>query len=91
MRSFLRQNPDVIMIGEIRDPETAEIACRSALVGRLVLSTLHTNSPAGAVTRLVDLGVEPFLVKEVLLGALGQRLEVREGELRTLKSELWRG
>ena len=79
------------MIGEMRDPETAEIACRSALVGRLVLSTLHTNSPEGAVTRLVDLGVEPFLVKEVLLGALGQRLDVREGATRKLKAELWRG
>ena len=57
----------------------------------MVLSTLHTNSPGAAVTRLVDLGVEPFLVKEVSLGALGQRLEVRDGEARTLKAELWRG
>ncbi|WP_052272502.1 GspE/PulE family protein [Leisingera sp. ANG-M7] len=76
LRSFLRQDPNVIMIGEIRDQETAEIACRAALVGRMVLSTLHTNSPQGAVTRLVDLGVPEYIVRDVLRGVLGQRLEV---------------
>lgn len=74
LRAFLRQDPDVIMVGEIRDRETAEIACRAALVGRLVLSTLHTNTPEDAQTRLVDLGVEPFIVRSVLRGVVGQRL-----------------
>ncbi|WP_171181838.1 GspE/PulE family protein [Ruegeria sp. HKCCD8929] len=76
LRSILRQDPNVIMLGEIRDSETAEIACRAALVGRMVLSTLHTSSAAGAVTRLVDLGVDEFLVQDVLQGVLGQELEV---------------
>lgn len=66
----------MILIGEIRDEETAEIAVRAAQVGRLVLSTLHTNSAAGAVTRLVDLGVPEFLVRDVLRGVLGQELLV---------------
>ena len=80
VRAFLRQDPDVLMIGEIRDAETAQIACRAALVGRMVLSTLHTNSPEAAETRLVDLGVERFIVREVLRGVLGQRLEItRDG------------
>ena len=62
LRSFLRQDPDVIMVGEIRDRETAEIAIQASLTGHLVFSTVHTNDAAGAITRLVDMGVEPFLV-----------------------------
>jgi type II secretory ATPase GspE/PulE/Tfp pilus assembly ATPase PilB-like protein len=79
LRAFLRQDPNVIMVGEIRDEETAEIACRAALVGRMVLSTLHTNSPEGALTRLVDLGVPEYIVRDVLRGVLGQKL-VGDGE-----------
>ena len=67
-RSVLRHDPNVILVGEIRDEETAEIAARAAQVGRMVLSTLHTNSAEGAVTRLVDLGVPDFVVREVLRG-----------------------
>ncbi|MDF1562214.1 MAG: type II secretion system ATPase GspE [Deltaproteobacteria bacterium] len=74
LRSFLRQDPDVIMVGEIRDRETAEIAIQASLTGHLVLSTLHTNDAASAVTRLVDMGVEPFLVASSLIGLLAQRL-----------------
>ena len=74
LRSILRQDPDVIMVGEIRDRETAEIAIQAALTGHLVLSTLHTNDAASAVTRLVDLGVEPFLVASSVKGVLAQRL-----------------
>lgn len=74
LRAMLRQDPDVIMVGEIRDTETAEIAVRAALTGHLVFSTLHTNDAAGAVTRLVDMGVEPFLIASSLEGVLGQRL-----------------
>ncbi|MFL0796678.1 MAG: Flp pilus assembly complex ATPase component TadA [Cellvibrionaceae bacterium] len=74
LRSILRQDPDVIMIGEIRDLETAEIAVQSALTGHLVLSTLHTNDSMGAFTRLVDMGVEPFLVATPVLGVQAQRL-----------------
>ncbi len=74
LRSFLRQDPDVIMIGEIRDAETASIAVQAALTGHLVLATLHTNTAIGAVPRLIDLGVEPFLLAPALLGVLGQRL-----------------
>lgn len=74
LRSFLRQDPDVIMIGEIRDKETAEIAVQASLTGHLVLSTVHTNDAPGAVTRLVDMGVEPFLVASSLIGVLAQRL-----------------
>ena len=74
MRNFLRHDPDVIMVGEIRDRETAEIAIESALTGHLVLSTLHTNTAATAVTRLLDLGVEPYLLRASLLGAMSQRL-----------------
>ena len=84
LRSFLRQDPNIIMIGEIRDEETAEIACRAALVGRMVLSTLHTNSPEGAETRLMDLGVPQYIVKDVLRGVLGQRLEVISEDERKL-------
>ena len=74
LRSFLRQDPDVIMVGEIRDLETAEIAVQAALTGHLVLSTLHTNDSPTAFTRLVDMGVEPFLVSSSVLGVLAQRL-----------------
>lgn len=74
LRSFLRQDPDVIMVGEIRDAETAQIAVQAALTGHLILSTLHTNTAAGAVSRLVDMGVEPFLLSSVLRGVLAQRL-----------------
>jgi general secretion pathway protein E len=74
LRSILRQNPDVIMIGEIRDRETAEIAINASLTGHLVLSTLHTNDASGATTRLIDMGVEPFLVSSSLLGVIAQRL-----------------
>ena len=74
LRAFLRQNPDIIMVGEIRDKETAEIAINASLTGHLVLSTLHTNDAAGAATRLIDMGVEPFLVASSLLGIVAQRL-----------------
>jgi general secretion pathway protein E len=74
LRAFLRQDPDVIMVGEIRDRETAEIAIQASLTGHLVLSTVHTNDAAGAITRLVDMGVEPFLVASTLIGVLAQRL-----------------
>ncbi len=74
LRSFLRQDPDVMMIGEIRDSETAQIAVQAALTGHMILSTLHTNTAAGAVTRLLDMGVEPFLLSSVLTGVLAQRL-----------------
>jgi len=74
LRSFLRQDPDVIMVGEIRDQETAEIAINAALTGHLVFSTLHTNDSSGAVTRLLDMGVEPFLVASSLMGVVAQRL-----------------
>lgn len=79
LRAFLRQDPNVVMVGEIRDRETAEIACRAALIGRTVLSTLHTSSPEGAFTRLVDLGVPEYLVREVTQGVLGQRLVPEDG------------
>ena len=74
LRAFLRQDPDVIMVGEIRDKETAEIAIQASLTGHLVLSTIHTNDAPGAVTRLVDMGVEPFLVRSSIIGILAQRL-----------------
>jgi len=74
LRAFLRQNPDIIMVGEIRDKETAEIAINASLTGHLVLSTLHTNDAAGAATRLIDMGVEPFLVASSVLGIVAQRL-----------------
>jgi general secretion pathway protein E len=70
----LRQDPDVVMIGEIRDLETAQIAVQASLTGHLVLATLHTNDSASAVTRLADMGVEPFLLSSSLLGVLAQRL-----------------
>jgi general secretion pathway protein E len=74
LRHILRQDPDIIMIGEIRDRETAEIAIQSALTGHLVLSTLHTNDAASAIVRLVDMGIEPYLISSCLLGVLAQRL-----------------
>jgi len=74
LRALLRQDPDIMMVGEIRDPETAEIAVRSALTGHLVLSTLHTNDAAGALPRLVDMGIEPFLLSSAMLGVVAQRL-----------------
>ncbi len=74
LRSFLRQDPDIIMVGEMRDLETAQISIQASLTGHLVLSTLHTNDAPGAVTRLVDMGVEPFLISSTLMGVLGQRV-----------------
>ena len=74
LRSILRQDPDIIMVGEIRDHETAEIAIQSSLTGHLVFSTLHTNDAASAVTRLIDMGVEPFLISSSVLAMMAQRL-----------------
>ncbi len=74
LRAFLRQDPDIIMVGEIRDIETSEIAIQAALTGHLVFSTLHTNDASGAITRLIDMGVEPFLIASTLEAVLGQRL-----------------
>lgn len=74
LRAILRQDPDVVMVGEIRDLETAQIAVQASLTGHLVLSTLHTNTAAGAITRLEDMGIEPFLLSSSLLGVLAQRL-----------------
>jgi type IV pilus assembly protein PilB len=74
LRSFLRQDPDIIMVGEMRDLETAQISIQASLTGHLVLSTLHTNDAPGAVTRLVDMGVEPFLISSTMVAVIGQRL-----------------
>jgi type IV pilus assembly protein PilB len=74
LRSILRQDPDVIMVGEIRDLETSEVAIQAALTGHLVLSTLHTNDAPEAVTRLMDIGVEPYLISSSVIGVLAQRL-----------------
>ncbi|PNQ05519.1 GspE/PulE family protein [Mesotoga sp. B105.6.4] len=74
LRSFLRQDPDIIMVGEIRDRETAQLAIEASLTGHLVFSTIHTNSAAGAVARLVNMGVDPFLLGTSLIGVMGQRL-----------------
>src|SRR6185295_4404544 len=74
MRAILRQDPDIIMLGEMRDKETAEMAIQAALTGHLVFSTLHTNDAAGAFTRLLDMGVEPFLVTSCVKAVLAQRL-----------------
>ena len=74
LRSMLRHDPDIMMVGEVRDPETAEITIRSALTGHLVFSTLHTNDAAGGVTRLLDMGIEPYLVASSVLGFIAQRL-----------------
>jgi general secretion pathway protein E len=101
LRAILRQDPDIIMIGEIRDLETAQIAVQASLTGHLVLATLHTNDSASAVTRLIDMGIEPFLLSSSLLGVLAQRLvrrlcpqckreeviEVTETEAATLAAE----
>ncbi|HEY3700461.1 MAG TPA: type II secretion system ATPase GspE [Spongiibacteraceae bacterium] len=74
LRAILRQDPDIVMIGEIRDTETAEIAIQASLTGHLVLSTLHTNTAIGAITRLIDMGIEPFLLSSSLAGLVAQRL-----------------
>ena len=74
LRSVLRQDPDIIMVGEIRDRETAVMAIQSALTGHLVFRTLHTNDAASAIARLLDLGIEPYLLASVVIGVLAQRL-----------------
>jgi type IV pilus assembly protein PilB len=74
LRSFLRQDPDIIMVGEIRDFETAQIGIQSALTGHLVLSTVHTNDAPGTITRLIDMGIEPFLISSAVILILAQRL-----------------
>jgi len=74
LRAILRQDPDIVMVGEIRDRETAEIAVQASLTGHLVLSTLHTNTAVGAITRLRDMGIEPFLLASSLVGVIAQRL-----------------
>lgn len=74
LRSFLRQDPDIIMVGEIRDGETAEIATRSAITGHLVFSTIHTNDAASSITRMIDMGIEPFLMSSAVVGIIAQRL-----------------
>ena len=74
VRTLLRQDPDIIMVGEIRDHETAEIAIQAALTGHLVLSSLHTNDAPSSITRLIDIGVQPFLISASLLGVMAQRL-----------------
>ena len=74
LRAILRQDPDIVMVGEIRDVETAEIAVQASLTGHLVLSTLHTNTAIGAITRLRDMGIEPFLLSSSLVGLVAQRL-----------------
>ena len=74
LRHILRQDPDIIMIGEIRDRETAEIAIQASLTGHLVLSTLHTNDAASAVTRLIDMNIEPYLISSTIAGVMAQRL-----------------
>ncbi|KMO09750.1 general secretion pathway protein GspE, partial [Methylobacterium indicum] len=74
LRSILRQDPDVVMVGEIRDGETARIAVQAALTGHLVVSTLHTNSAPATVTRLMDMGIEPYLIAATLNGVVAQRL-----------------
>ena len=74
LRSILRQDPDIIMIGEIRDGETADIAVKAAITGHLVVSTLHTNGTASTVTRLIDMGLEPYLIGDALVGVIAQRL-----------------
>ena len=77
LRSILRQDPDIIMVGEIRDSETAEIAVRASITGHLVLSTLHTNDTASTIARLVDMGIEPYLVSTSIIGIISQRLVKR--------------
>jgi type IV pilus assembly protein PilB len=82
LRSILRQDPDVVMVGEIRDKETAQLAVQAALTGHLVFSTLHTNSAAGILPRLLDMGIEPFLIASTVRAVIGQRLVRRIGEER---------
>ncbi len=96
LRAILRQDPDVVMVGEIRDTETAEIAVQASLTGHLVLSTLHTNTAVGAITRLQDMGVEPFLLSSSLTGvmaaATGSRRALTAARLRlplTKKNACW--
>ncbi|MBR0056787.1 MAG: type II/IV secretion system protein, partial [Kiritimatiellae bacterium] len=95
LRAFLRQDPDICMVGEIRDAETAEIAINASLTGHLVLSTLHTNDSAGAFARLIDMGVEPFLVASAVSGVLAQRLVRRLCKNCrhpvSVESRTWRG
>ena len=74
LRSILRQDPDIIMIGEIRDGETASIAVQASITGHMVVSTLHTNSAASTITRLEDMGIEPYLLADALVGVIAQRL-----------------
>ncbi|MBQ8301485.1 MAG: type II/IV secretion system protein, partial [Clostridia bacterium] len=74
LRSILRQDPDIIMIGEIRDGETAAIAVQASITGHLVISTLHTNSTSASITRLIDMGVEPYLIGDAVVGIIAQRL-----------------
>ncbi len=83
LRSLVRQDPDIIMVGEIRDNETASLAINAALTGHLVLSTIHTNSAAGAIPRLLDMGVEPFLLVSTIRAIIGQRLVRRLTESKT--------
>lgn len=90
LRSILRQDPDVIMVGEIRDKETASIVFQSALTGHLVFSTLHTNDTAAAITRLVDIGVEPYLISSALIGVIAQRLVRRSCTACTVPVDLTR-
>jgi type IV pilus assembly protein PilB len=80
LRSILRQDPDVVMVGEIRDKETAQLAVQAALTGHLVFSTLHTNSAAGILPRLLDMGIEPFLIASTVRTVIGQRLVRRVSE-----------
>jgi type II secretory ATPase GspE/PulE/Tfp pilus assembly ATPase PilB-like protein len=80
LRSILRQDPDIVMVGEIRDKETAELAVQASLTGHLVFSTLHTNSAAGILPRLLDMGVEPFLIASTVHTVIGQRLVRRIGK-----------
>ena len=97
LRAILRQDPDVVMVGEIRDLETAEIAVQASLTGHLVLSTLHTNTAIGAVTRLKDMGIEPFLLSSSLIAVMAQRLvrllcqNCREQQLATAAEAEWLG
>ncbi len=74
LRAILRQDPDIVMVGEVRDGETADISIRAALTGHLVLTTLHTNNAVGSIPRLIDMGIEPFLLSSSLVGVISQRL-----------------
>ncbi|MBQ7925255.1 MAG: type II/IV secretion system protein, partial [Lachnospiraceae bacterium] len=93
LRSILRQDPDIIMIGEIRDGETADIAVKASITGHLVISTLHTNSTAASITRMIDMGVEPYLIGDSVVGIIAQRLvrklcpECKRARMATLKEK----